>query len=153
LDTVLEALYKGRHYFWIGLYLSTGERLERHGFRGPQPKEDGWCRSIGFNEGNVGTVGARGTTKLVSDVSADAVYRKCLDETQSELTVPIKIGVHVLGVINVENDRRNALGNEDRVLIEQVAARVARYLESSGRYLLRRVREATALSHARGAGS
>jgi putative methionine-R-sulfoxide reductase with GAF domain len=149
LDGVLDALYKGRHYFWIGIYLRGGDRLERHASRGPEA----CCRSFALNEGNVGTTGASGVTKIIPDVSGDHTYKKCFDAVKSELVVPVKIGVHVSGVIDVESDRLNAFGSKDRVLIEAVARKAARYLEGSGRYLLRRAREAAQPQNARSAGA
>ena len=67
--------------------------------------------------------------------------------------MPIKIAVHVLGVIDVESEQPNAFGVEDRVLIEAVARRLARYLESGGKYLLRHARESVKQQNAQGAGA
>ena len=58
--------------------------------------------------------------------------------------VPIRIGTRVLGVITVASGCARALSIEDRVLLERVAARLARFLTSNGRYILRHAREAAA---------
>ena len=57
-----------------------------------------------------------------------------------ELVVPIRIGVHELGAIQVQSER--AISRQERILLEAVAKKLARFLSSNGRYLLRRLREA-----------
>jgi GAF domain-containing protein len=64
--------------------------------------------------------------------------------TQSSLSQPIKLVGRVLGVIEVESDRPDAFGPKDRVLLKQVATRLARFLTGRGKYLVRKAREAAA---------
>jgi putative methionine-R-sulfoxide reductase with GAF domain len=138
LDEVVETLFDGRHYFWIGIYLVIGEQVVRQAFRGPVPP----CHAFAFGVGNVGTTGQSGVVKVIPDVTQDPTYRVCFLETRSEIVVPIKIAGKVLGVIDVESDRENAFGKADRVLLENVAKRLARFFTGRGRYLVRRAREA-----------
>jgi hypothetical protein len=58
------------------------------------------------------------------------------------LLTPIKIGAHELGAIEVESAHAFGISHEDRVLIEDVADLLARYLTGNGKWLVRRVREA-----------
>lgn len=60
---------------------------------------------------------------------------------KSQIAVPIKIASRVLGALEVESDRESAFSYADRVLLKQVAARLARFLTSTGKVLLRRERE------------
>ncbi len=137
-DDVLDILYEGRHYFWIGIYLVVGREVRRQVFRGPVPP----CHTFAFGKGNVGTTGEKGITKVIADVSQDPTYSMCFLETKSEIVVPIKIATRTLGVIDVESDKPNAFGAEDRVLLERVATLLAKFLTSKGKYLVRRAREA-----------
>jgi putative methionine-R-sulfoxide reductase with GAF domain len=59
--------------------------------------------------------------------------------TRKKILVTIKIAGRELGFLNVESDRENAFAREDRVLLEQTATLLARFLTSQGRYLVRRV--------------
>ena len=136
LESVVDLLYGGRHYFWIGIYLNVGSRAVRQVFRGPVPP----CHSFEFGKGNVGTAGQNGVTKVIADVSTDPSYSMCFAETKSEIVVPLKIGTHVLGVIDAESEKPNAFGSEDRVLLEQVAQRLARFLATAGKYIVARAR-------------
>lgn len=137
LDRVVGILYDARHYFWIGIYLVTGNTVVRQTFRGPVPP----CHTFEFGKGNVGTTGQTGVLKVIPDVSDDPTYSMCFIQTKSEIVVPIRISSRVLGVIDVESDRPNAFGSEDRVLLKQVAERLARFLSVPGRYLVRRAVE------------
>ena len=138
LDRVVRALYEGRHYFWIGIYLVIGETAVRQAFCGPVPP----CHSFALGKGNVGTTGQRGITKVVPDVNEDPTYSMCFRDTKSEIVVPIKIATRVLGVIDVESDEPNAFGPEERVLLEEVAGLLGRFLVGDGKYILRHARDA-----------
>ena len=138
LEEVVEQLYQGRGYFWIGIYLAAGDKVIRQCFRGPAPP----CHSFALGVGNVGTAGQTGITKVIRDVSADPTYSMCFLETKSELVQPIKIGARVLGVIDVESDRLDAFRSQERALLEQVAELLARFLTTDqGKLLLRKARE------------
>ena len=62
-------------------------------------------------------------------------------ESKSQIVVPIKIVGRVLGALEVESDRESAFSYADRVLLKQVAARLARFLTSQGKVLVRHERE------------
>jgi L-methionine (R)-S-oxide reductase len=147
LDQVVDILYQGRHYFWIGIYLVTRNKVERQAFRGPVPP----CHSFEFGKGNVGTTGQTGVLKVIPDVGDDPAYSMCFVETKSEIVVPIKISSRVLGVIDVESDQPNAFGPEDRILLKQVAMLLARFLSVRGRYLVRRAGKASETTQQAGA--
>jgi putative methionine-R-sulfoxide reductase with GAF domain len=138
LDGVVEQLYQGRGYFWIGIYLAARDKVIRQCFRGPVPP----CHSFALGVGNVGTAGQTGIVKVIPDVSADPTYSMCFIETKSEIVLPIKIGARILGVIDVESDRLDAFSSQERVLLEQTAELLARYLTTNqGKLLLRKARE------------
>lgn len=138
LEQVVEELYEGRRYFWIGIYLAAGDKVIRQVFRGPVPP----CHSFALGIGNVGTAGKTGIIKVIPDVSADPTYSMCFLETKSEIVLPIKIGFRILGVIDVESDRVDAFSSQERVLLEQVAGLLARYLTTDqGKRLSRKARE------------
>ena len=140
LQKVVDELYQGRGYFWIGIYLAAGDKVIRQCFRGPVPP----CHSFALGVGNVGTVSQTGVTKVIPDVSADPTYSMCFLETKSELVRSIKIGSRILGVIDVESDRFDAFGSQERVLLEQVAKLLARFLATDqGKLLSRKAREAS----------
>jgi hypothetical protein len=64
-----------------------------------------------------------------------------LPESRRRILVSMKIAGRELGMIAAESDEENAFGREDRVLLEQVANLLARFLTGRGKYLVRRARE------------
>jgi putative methionine-R-sulfoxide reductase with GAF domain len=137
LQEVVDTLGASRGYFWTGVYLVLGRKVVRQAFHGPVPP----CHEFELNKGNVGTTAATGVLKVVPDVTKDPTYSMCFVETKSEIVVPIKIAGRILGVIDVESDRPNAFGPEGRVLLKKVAEKLARFLTSRGKYLVRKARE------------
>jgi hypothetical protein len=61
-----------------------------------------------------------------------------LSETRCKILVSIRLPSRELGVFSVESDREDAVGVEDRVLLEDVAEALARFLTGRGKYLVRR---------------
>jgi len=137
LQEVVDLLYQARNYFWLGIYLACGGELVRQAFRGPAPP----CHRFALGTGNVGAAAKTGIMKMVPDVSRDPTYSMCFVETKSEMVAPIRLATQVLGVIDVESDRLNAFSLKDRVLLEGVASRLARFLTGRGKLLVRKVRE------------
>ena len=137
LEELLKLLYRQRRYFWIGIYFVLGDKVVRQAMQGPMPP----CHVFAFGKGNVGTAGQSGLVKVIPDVTADATYSMCFLEVKSEIVVPIRIGGRTLGVIDVESDRPNSFGSQDRVLLQGVAAMLARFLTARGKVLVRHARE------------
>lgn len=71
--------------------------------------------------------------------------------TVKKIVVSIKIAGREIGFLNVESDRRSAFGTEDRVLLEGVAALLARFLTGPGKYLVRKAAQSRTLSMRRAA--
>jgi len=65
-----------------------------------------------------------------------------LPQTRSKILVTMKLAGRELGVLAAESDRENAFGSEDRVLLENAAGALARFLAGRGKYLVRKARSA-----------
>ena len=121
LERAVDLLHRSRGYFWVGIYARQGEEMVRQAFRGPVPP----CLGFRLGQGNVGTMGLTGRTKIIADVRQDPTYQMCFPETRSEVVVPIRLGSEVVGVIDVESDRLDAFTPGEAALLEAVAARLA----------------------------
>ena len=110
LEEVSELLSTGRHYTWVGIYLTVGKTAAQRteAGHGPHPSQ------------------------------------KARPESRSKILVSIELAGRELGVLDVESDRANAFGSEDRVLLEKAADLLARFLAVRGKYLVRRARAAAA---------
>jgi len=129
LDRAVEILKRDvAHYTWVGIYLLEGDELVLGPFLGkPSPHT-----RIPIGRGICGAAAREKQTIVVDDVHADERYLACSLETKSEIVVPIMIGTRVLGEIDIDSDRAAAFSDDDRKLLEQVAAILAQKLEPSG---------------------
>lgn len=117
------------HYTWVGIYLVDGEELVLGPFLGkPSPHT-----RIPLGRGICGAAATEKATIIVDDVNADPRYLACSIETKSEIVVPIIAtdntehtdtpqGGTVLGEIDIDSDQPAAFGEDDRKLLEAVAA-------------------------------
>jgi GAF domain-containing protein len=87
----------------------------------------GWNGRIGVT----GRVTVTGQSQLITDISEHPDYIVYADETQSELTVPMKIRDEVIGVINIEHPELAAFDEEDRRVLEALAAQAAIAIENA----------------------
>src|SRR5207244_5462201 len=87
LEDVVELLCEGRHYSWVGIYLSLDEK-----------SSPALLENAAVHPGQLAVAG-----------------------TLKKMLVMVKIAGRELGFLNVESDRENAFGSEDRVLLDRVA--------------------------------
>lgn len=91
-------------------------------------------------EGIAGHVALTGVSEIVNDVARDPRWSESVSAStgvtaRNLLTVPIRSGDKVEGVLQVMNKRRGRrFGNKDRVLLEQVARPMAVALENARLY-------------------
>lgn len=114
LEDVIELICRGRHYTWMGIYLALGKSAHQ------QLLDAGYDSQPGTHNCSPG--------------------KTQQPETRSKILVSMKLGGKELGVLDVESDRENAFGTEDRVLLENVAARLGCFLSGPGKYLVRHAR-------------
>lgn len=82
--------------------------------------------------GIVGSVAKEGKPRIALDVGTDSVYLQnpLLPYTRSEMALPLNIGPHTLGVLDVQSDKVNAFDENDinvmSILTDQVAIAIER---------------------------
>lgn len=103
LEKVAELLAEGRHYGWVGVYLTMDEKS---------------------------------APALLENLVHPAQFAAA--GTRKKVIVSMKIAGREVGFLNVESDRENAFGSEERVLLERVAGLLARFLVGPGKYLVRK---------------
>ncbi|MBN1666234.1 MAG: GAF domain-containing protein [Anaerolineales bacterium] len=77
--------------------------------------------------GIVGHVAATGVPRIALDVGSDAVYFKqpLLPETRSEMALPLKVGDHMIGVLDVQSREDNIFDEEDVSALQTMADQLA----------------------------
>jgi sigma-B regulation protein RsbU (phosphoserine phosphatase) len=82
-------------------------------------------------------VAREGKTLLANDVSSEPLYRLSPVQpknTKSELAVPLVFGDRVLGVLDIQSERRNAFTEDDRLMFEAVAGTIAASIRNADLY-------------------
>ena len=118
-----ESIRKAGDYRWVGIYAVGPEEISVIGWSGPAPpahprfpKDRGLC----------GAAAASGKTVVVEDVTKDPRYLKTLDDTRSEMVVPVKReSGEVVGLIDVESEHEDGFTPLDLRLLEGFASVVA----------------------------
>lgn len=87
------------------------------------------AKTIPLGQGVTGQVAADGHARLVHDVTVESNYLDYEQSTRSELCVPLKIGKHIIGVINAESKSRNAFTSTDERLLVTIASQIATAIE------------------------
>ena len=91
---------------------------------------------VSKGRGLVGRAAEARDVVLVPDTSKDPNWlpNPLLPETKSEIAVPIIAGESVLGVLDVQNNITDSLGQQDAVLIRSIADQVAIALQNVRQY-------------------
>lgn len=132
---VVEQVKNAFNYYHAHIYLldETGENLILAGGTGEAGKillERG--HKISRGRGLVGRAAERKELVIVPDTAKDANWlpNPLLPETRSEIAVPIVAGEHVLGVLDVQNNTVDSLGEQDAALLQTIANQVGIALQN-----------------------
>ena len=87
-----------------------------------------------MDKGVTGRAFRTGQTQWVSDVSVDPDYMMGDPATRSCLTVPLKRGGRVVGVLDLESDRLAAFDSDDVLLAESLADAIALTVDNARLY-------------------
>ena len=91
--------------------------------------------SFAIGEGLVGHAAATGKTQASGDVSKDPYYVRMAEEvTKSELSVPIKSGEKVIGVLDIQSDEFDAFDETDAAAMETLSTQIAAAIENARLY-------------------
>jgi GAF domain-containing protein len=95
------------------------------------------------SEGMVGYVASQGKTRLALDIKQDEYFvgLQELYKTQSEITLPLKIGSRLIGVLDIESEHPNAFKSDDLEIYNTLANQIAFVIENS--YMRERAKRAT----------
>lgn len=106
----------------IGLVHASGpfaDQLTRAGFNEP------------IGRGIIGRVAETGRPWISADVTQDShfVSHALLPNTASELALPLRLGQRVIGVLDIQSDRRDAFRRDDVILLQTIADQIAPAIE------------------------
>ena len=83
--------------------------------------------------GIVGFVAQSGRPRLALDTGADAIFFRTSDlpETRSEVSLPLKIGEQIIGVLDMQSTQASAFNDEDVSVLNILANQVAIIIQNS----------------------
>ena len=117
-------------YYHVHIYLLDSETgllnmMEGTGEPGRIMKDSG--HNIALGQGLVGKVAQTGKPMLVADVSREPQWlpNPLLPETRAELTVPLRLGGEILGVLDVQSNSVGGVTEEDLSLLEGLGGQIA----------------------------
>ncbi len=85
-------------------------------------------------QGVCGFVAHAGQTCYVPDIRRDNRYVEFAPSCRSEIAVPLKIGEHIIGVLNIEADVVDAFSEEDIRMLESVSNQASIAIENARLY-------------------
>ncbi len=90
---------------------------------------------IAKGKGMIGQAAKTGKIQVSGDVSQDPHFvRKEKEKTKSELSVPIKLGDKVIGVLDIQSDKLHAFDNTDVTAMETLSTQIASAIENARLY-------------------
>ena len=119
-------------YDWVGYYMLDARDenfLDLGAYSGAATEHT----RIPVSEGICGAAVATGETLVIDDVRADPRYLACSLETQSEIVVPIRVRVKIVGEIDIDSHARAAFGGADRNFVEEWARLVGEWMSARRR--------------------
>ncbi len=136
LKTAIETIQLGFRYDHISLFLveeSSGDLiLNTCCGKSCHAVKPGYRLKKGV--GMVGRAAKSGKTTLCNDVAGEPTYIPAIDATRSELSVPIKSGKKIMGVLDVENFAKETFDEQDVAVLETLTDLLATAINNTKLY-------------------
>jgi len=126
-------------YYYVAIFTreSGQETLRFRSSAGPAKINDRRKKSpvlqVKIGDGLIGYVAANGEEVVSNDIRTEPRFRfvNSLPETQSEVTLPLKVEDNVLGVLDVQSDQLNAFHPNDLLVLRALADNIATAVENA----------------------
>lgn len=144
LDEVVDLIAEHFNFERVHIFLRSGDILVFRAGAGPHSVR--WLvegLSYRFSdEGLIPKVARSGVAELVCNVAESPDYRPGpgLEDTQSEMVIPIKMGRHILGILDVQSEEIGAFNSDDLALMQALADSVAVAIRNATLYINERHR-------------
>jgi GAF domain-containing protein len=138
---VTELIQGTFHYYYVSIFTrEPGDNKLRFRSSASTPRKGrrkvGNILEVELGQGLIGQAARSGERIVVEDVSADERFRYIpnLPETKSEVVVPLKLEERVLGVMDIQSDELHAFHPNDLLILDTLAANIARAVEGAHLY-------------------
>lgn len=108
---------------------------EAKGEAGEKMKSQRYTISVG-SQTMVGRVADTGESKLANNITVEPLYQPnpLLLETQSEATIPLRVGERTVGVIDIQSKDLDAFSQDDLSVLQSLADQVAIAIDNAASY-------------------
>ena len=126
MKQLVEMIRAARDYRWVGVYkIVNGDFLILSGTGNEPPAYP----RFPITQGLCGAALDSGKPLIVGDVHHDPRYLPTFHTTRAEIIVPmVNDHHHILGMLDVESEKLNAFGEEDRQFLERAGGLIAHCL-------------------------
>jgi phosphoserine phosphatase RsbU/P len=140
MNSVADLIHDRFDYLYVHLFSVHGNRrlIQYQAGSGTRSKDlFGYTLSLDDPRGIIPWVAREGKTLLANDVRSDERYRPSPlppEDTNSELCVPLRYREEVIGILDIQSDKRNAFTEDDRLIFEAVADNIATAIHNADLY-------------------
>jgi signal transduction histidine kinase len=144
LDEVVELIQESYAYYFVGIFLPDEDQTHLvirtgTGEAGIALCERGVRVKIGY-EGVIGWVAAHRRPLIVPDVAEDPRYLRIdvLPDTHSELALPLVVGSHLVGILDIQSRQHDAFNQDDILMLQTLSGQVAVAIQNASLYEIER---------------
>lgn len=137
LQEIVDAIQETFNYYSVIILLreSTGKNLKLKALSGGYEKIVSKDVTIPVGKGMTGKACLSGKTQISGDISKNPDYLRKFDEkTNSELSVPLKSGDRVVGVLDIQSTEKNVFNESDVAVMETLSTQIATAIENARLY-------------------
>ncbi|HEX9839517.1 MAG TPA: GAF domain-containing protein [Anaerolineales bacterium] len=140
MNNVATLIHERFGYLYVHLFTVHLNRrlIEYQAGSGTRSKDlEGYTLPLDDPGGIIPWVAREGKVVLANDVKKDKRYRTSPlppENTRSELCVPLLYGEEVVGVLDIQSDKRNAFTEDDRLIFEAIADNIATAIHNADLY-------------------
>jgi sigma-B regulation protein RsbU (phosphoserine phosphatase) len=139
LDRVVNDIATSIGNVEVSVWLRDGgaDEVVLHGVRGCTKYQKGARLQIG-RQGMVGHVAATGKMRYARNVLEDPYYIACEAATRSEVSIPLKAGGRISGVLSVDHCEIDAFSDDQLQVLQALAGHIAIAIENARLFQLER---------------
>jgi serine phosphatase RsbU (regulator of sigma subunit)/putative methionine-R-sulfoxide reductase with GAF domain len=140
MEDVASLIHDRFGYPYIQLFTVHPNRrlIEYQAGSGPRSQElAGYTLSLDDSQGIIPWVAREGKAVLVNDVKQDERYRPSPlppEDTDSELCVPLLYDNKVVGILDIQSNKRSAFTEEDHAIFDAIADNIATAIHNADLY-------------------
>jgi serine phosphatase RsbU (regulator of sigma subunit)/signal transduction protein with GAF and PtsI domain len=135
-DRVVGLIRDAFGYYHVGIFTVDPEQETVQFQASASAGEQDVSFAVEWGQGLIGWVAAHGEPLRINDVEQEPRYRciDALEETRSELAVPLLLENELVGVLDVQSDEPDAFGTGDLFILDTLGTQIAMAIQEARLY-------------------